>query len=206
MTESAQPQAASPAFDEQAIIARAQAGELAAFNLLVEKYQQLAYGVAYRVLQEQDAAADTVQESFLKAFRALGGFQGGNFKSWLMRIVVNSCYDLLRVQKRTATESFDDSPIDLDYAAQLTDRSESPAEHAERMELNDYIELGIRALPPEQRLVLVLCDLQGYSYEEIAEMTGFAMGTVKSRISRARHKLRDFLLQNPELLPASFRP
>ncbi len=206
MTQQDQTQAASHSFNEQAIIARAQAGELAAFNLLVEKYQQLAYSMAYRVLQDPDAAADIVQESLIKAYRALGGFQGGNFKSWLMRIVVNSCYDLLRVQKRTATESIDDSPIDLDYAAQLTDHSEGPADHAERMELNHYLELGIRALPAEQRMVLVLCDIHGYSYEEIAEMTGFAMGTVKSRISRARQKLRDFLLQNPELLPASFRP
>jgi RNA polymerase sigma-70 factor (ECF subfamily) len=74
------------------------------------------------------------------------------------------------------------------------------------MELSGYIEVGIRNLPPDQRLVLVLCDVHGYSYEEIAEITGYPMGTVKSRISRARTKLRDYLLEHPELLPSSFRP
>jgi RNA polymerase sigma-70 factor, ECF subfamily len=193
-------------FDEQAVIARAQEGDVGAFNLLVEKYQQMAYSVAYRTLQDDGAAADIVQESFLKAYRALRSFQGGNFKSWLMRIVVNSCYDLLRVQQREHLQSLDESDTESEYTPYLIDRAEGPEAFAERMELNQYLELGIRALPPDQRTVLVLCDVQGYSYEEIAEITGFAMGTVKSRISRARAKLRDFLLQKPELLPTSFRP
>jgi RNA polymerase sigma-70 factor, ECF subfamily len=191
---------------EQAIIARARQGEIAAFNELILKYQAMAYGVAYRMLHEEAAAADTVQESFIKAFRALHGFQGGNFKSWLMRIVVNSCYDVLRIQQRQTTDSLDDGTVDYDYATHLTDRAETPEAYAERMELNEYIELGVRALPPDQRTVLILCDIQGHSYEEIAEITGFAMGTVKSRISRARAKLRDYLLQKPELLPTTFRP
>lgn len=195
-----------PRLDEQEAIRRALSGELDAFNQLVLKYQQMAYSVAYRMLQNEGAAADVVQESFLKAYRALPSFQGGNFKSWLMRIVVNSCYDLLRVQQREHTDSLDDGPGDLDYAPHLVDRSEGPEAYAERMELTHHIELGIRALPPDQRTVLVLCDVQGYSYEEIAEITGFPMGTVKSRISRARTKLRDFLLQKPELLPTTFRP
>jgi RNA polymerase sigma-70 factor, ECF subfamily len=194
------------AFDEQAVIMRAQAGEVGAFNLLVEKYQQMAYSVAYRTLQDEGAAADIVQESFLKAFRALRSFQGGNFKSWLMRIVVNSCYDLLRVQQREQSQSLDETATESDYSPYLVDHAEGPEAYAERMELNHYLELGIRALPPDQRTVLVLCDIQGYSYEEIAEITGFAMGTVKSRISRARAKLRDFLWQKPELLPSTFRP
>src|SRR5690606_36787520 len=91
-------------------------------------------------------------------------------------------------------------------ARQLIDSGESPDEYVERMELSSYIELGIRNLPPDQRVVMVLCDIHGYSYEEIAEITGDPMGTVKSRISRARTKLRDYLLEHPELLPASFRP
>jgi RNA polymerase sigma-70 factor (ECF subfamily) len=196
----------APPFDERTTIARAMQGELAAFNLLVVNYQTMAYSVAYRLLQEEGAAADMVQESFLKAYRALRTFQGGNFKSWLMRIVINSCYDLLRTYQREATESLNERDLEDDYTPHLVDHHEGPAAYAERMELNAFLELGIRALPPDQRTVLVLCDVQGYSYEEIAEMTGFAMGTVKSRISRARAKLRDFLLQKPELLPSSFRP
>jgi RNA polymerase sigma-70 factor (ECF subfamily) len=196
----------SASFDESTIIAQALQGDLAAFNKLVLKYQSMAYSVAYRMLQEDSAAADAVQESFLKAFRALRSFQGGNFKSWLMRIVVNSCYDVLRVQQRQSTESLDDAPVEYDYAPYLVDSTERPEAHAERMELNQFLERGIRALPPDQRTVLILCDIEGYSYEEIADLTGFAMGTVKSRISRARAKLRDYLLQNPELLPSTFRP
>ena len=186
------------------------AGEVDAFNKLVVKYQRLAYSVAYRMLQNEESAADVVQDSFVKAFRALGSFKGGLFKSWLLRIVVNTCYDLLRVQQRYVSEPIDDDPSpdsEEGYVArQLVDHNESPDEYVERMELSGYIELGIRSLPPDQRLVLVLCDVHGYSYEEIAEITDYPMGTVKSRISRARTKLRDYLLQHPELLPSSFRP
>ncbi len=196
----------SPLSEEQAIIARATAGETQAFNLLVEKYEAMAYSVAYRMLRDQDAAADVVQDSFIKAFRALAGFQGGNFRSWLMRIVANTCYDVLRVQQRRATDSLDDLPVDHDHITALVDRAESPESYAERMELNHFLEIGIQALPPEQRLVLVLCDIQGYTYEEIAEIAELPMGTVKSRISRARLRLRDYLLHKPELLPAAFRP
>jgi RNA polymerase sigma-70 factor (ECF subfamily) len=196
--------------DEQKAIARALAGEVDAFNQLVVKYQRLAYSVAYRMLQNEESASDAVQDSFIKAYRALNGFKGGLFKSWLLRIVVNTCYDVLRVQQRYVSESIDDEPSadneEARVARQLVDSSESPDAYAERMELSGYIEVGIRSLPPDQRLVLVLCDIHGYSYEEIAEITGYPMGTVKSRISRARTKLRDYLLQHPELLPSSFRP
>lgn len=192
--------------EEQAIIARALRGELDAFNLLVVKYERLAYSVAYRMLQSQDAAADAVQDSFIKAYRALPTFKGGLFKSWLLRILVNTCYDVLRSRRRHETTSIDDPETDPDYASEYVDPIEGPQDYVERMELNALIELGLRALPPDQRLVLSLCDIHGYAYEEIAEITGLAMGTVKSRISRARTKLREFLLQHPELLPASFRP
>jgi RNA polymerase sigma-70 factor (ECF subfamily) len=196
--------------DEQQAIARALAGEVDAFNQLVIKYQRLAYSVAYRMLQNEESAGDAVQDSFLKAYRGLGGFKGGLFKSWLLRIVVNTCYDLLRAQKRYVSESIDEDPSadneDARVARQLVDGNELPDAYMERMELSSHIELGIRNLPPDQRLVLVLCDVHGYSYEEIAEITGYPMGTVKSRISRARTKLRDYLLEHPELLPTSFRP
>ena len=196
--------------DAQQAIARALAGEVDAFNQLVVKYQRLAYSVAYRMLQNEESAGDAVQDSFVKAFRALGGFKGGLFKSWLLRIVVNTCYDVLRVQQRYVSEPFEEEPItdgdETRASRPLVDSHESPAAYVERMELSGYIEVGIRSLPPDQRLVLVLCDVHGYSYEEIAEITGYPMGTVKSRISRARTKLRDYLLQHPELLPTSFRP
>ena len=191
---------------EQQLIDRAAAGELDAFNQLVLIYQNLAYSVAYRTLQDQDAAADAVQESLIKAFRSLQSFQGGSFKSWIIRIVVNTCYDSLRSRRRRATDSIDDFAGDGEYAPQLEDPAEAPEAYAQRMELSALIERGIGDLPPEQRLALTLCDVHGYAYEEISEMTGMPMGTVKSRINRARAKLRDYLLQYPELLPSTFRP
>lgn len=196
--------------DDQAAIAGALRGDLNAFNDLVVKYQRLAYSVAYRMLQTEDAAADAVQESFIKAYRALASFKGGLFKSWLLRIVVNTCYDALRARGRYVTEGIEDEANRDDeegYVAHaLIDPGESPQEYVERMELSDWLELGIRALPPDQRLVLLLCDVHGYAYDEIAEITGDPMGTVKSRLSRARTKLRDYLLQQPELLPVGLRP
>lgn len=199
------------ALDLPATVARAQAGDDAAFELLIEHFQGIAYSVAYRTLQHEGAAGDAVQDSLLKAYRALHQFQGGSFKSWLLRIVANTCYDVMRTAQWRNTESLDDLPVDEDQAAaladrRLIDRGESPQEAVERAELNDWIETGIRALPPDQRMALTLCDVHGYSYEEISEITGQPMGTVKSRINRARTRLRDFLLRRSELLPASFRP
>jgi RNA polymerase sigma-70 factor (ECF subfamily) len=194
--------------DEELAIARTLAGDVDAFNELVVKYQKLAYSIAYRMLQSREAAADAVQDSFLKAFRALHSFKNGSFKSWLMRIVVNTCHDTIRINRRFSFQEIADDPSyesngergdNVSY--QIIDPGESAQASVERSELSAQIELGIRALPPEQRLVLVLSDIHGYSYEEINEVTGFPMGTVKSRISRARLKLREFLLQQPELIP-----
>lgn len=192
--------------EEYQAVELAQNGDLGAFNQLVVTYQRLAFSVAYRMLQDEDAASDAVQDSFIKAYRALHTFRGGIFKSWLLRIVVNTCYDVLRARHRYAADSLDDEPGEDEYAPQFVDGSESPHDFVERMEVSELIEHGIRSLPPDQRLALVLCDVHGYAYEEIAEITGANMGTVKSRISRARSRLRDFLLQKPELLPASLRP
>lgn len=191
---------------ESTLIANAQRGDLNAFNQLILNYQNLAFSVAMRTLQDEASAADTVQESFIKAYRGIGNFQGGSFKSWIIRIVVNSCYDVLRTQKRRNVDSLDDLVEESENSSVLLDHSESPHEYAERMELNQLIEAAIQMLPPDQRLVLTLCDIHGHTYEEIVEMTDLPMGTVKSRINRARTRLRDYLLQRSELLPSSFRP
>jgi RNA polymerase sigma-70 factor (ECF subfamily) len=192
--------------EEDVTIAQAVAGDLDAFNQLVLRYQNLAYSVAYRTLQDDAAAADVVQESFIKAYRAIATFQGGSFKSWIIRIVANTCYDLLRVRQRKVTDSLDDLIENDEYAPFLEDAAADPQVHVEQLELSQLIERSFAALPPDQRLVLSLCDVHGYSYEEIAEMTGAPMGTVKSRINRARTRVRDYLLQRPELLPPAFRP
>jgi RNA polymerase sigma-70 factor (ECF subfamily) len=191
--------------DEQALIASARKGDTRAFNQLVMLYQSMVYNLAYRILGDPDAAADATQDAFLKAFKAMRRFRGGSFKAWLLRIVTNACYDQLRKKQRRPTQSLDDLPVEQDHVQYLRDPAEHPDERLERQELNDLIQAGIETLPPEQRVVLVLSDVQGLSYQEIAEAASLSLGTVKSRLSRGRAKLRDYLRQQRELLPPRYR-
>ena len=191
--------------DEQALIDSARKGDARAFNQLVLLYQGLAYNVAFRILNNPDAASDATQEAFLKAFKAMRRFRGGSFKAWLLRIVTNACYDQLRKKKRRPTSSLDDLPVEEDHSYYMHDPAEQPDEYVERQELGNTIQAGISTLPPEQRTVLVLSDVQGFNYAEIAEVMDVSLGTVKSRLSRARARLRDYLVEQGELLPAKYR-
>ena len=191
--------------DEEALVASARKGDARAFNQLVLLYQGMAYNVAYRILGDADSAADATQDAFLSAFKAIRQFRGGSFKAWMLRIVTNSCYDQLRVKQRRPSDSLDDLEIEEDHLRPLQDPSEQPDEYVERLQLNQVLEDGLRRLPAEQRIVLVLSDVQGLNYQEIAEATGLSLGTVKSRLSRGRARLRDLLLEKKELLPARFR-
>lgn len=191
--------------DEQALIASARKGDARAFNQLVLLHQSMVYNVAFRILGEPDAAADATQDAFLSAFKAVRSFRGGSFKAWLLRIVTNSCYDQLRVKKRRPTDSLDDLDVEEDHIRSLRDPADGPDELVERQQLNQAIQAGIHSLPLEQRTVVVLSDVQGLNYEEIALATGLSLGTVKSRLSRGRAKLRDYLLDQRELLPARYR-
>jgi RNA polymerase sigma-70 factor (ECF subfamily) len=192
--------------DEEALIRAAQQGDVTAFNRLVLQYQDMAYGVACRITSDPHLAADAAQEAFISAHRGLPGFRGGSFRAWLMRIVTNACYDELRRRKRHPQISLDalyveDTPPEGYSSSPL----ESPEDHVQRQELGQMIQAGIDLLPDDQRLVLVLSDVQGFSYEEIAEAAGVPRGTVKSRLHRARAKLRDYLREREELLPARYR-
>jgi len=191
--------------DEIQAIQAAQKGDLAAFNRLVMAYQAMAYNVAYRIMGDADAAADACQEAFLSAFKNIRSFRGGSFKSWILRIVTNACYDQLRYQGRRPSDSLEAVADGSEYSPRLIDGHERPEEHMLRQELNDLIQKGINTLPPDQRAVLVLSDVQGFAYQEIAGITGVSLGTVKSRLSRARTKLRDYLVEYEELLPAQYR-
>jgi RNA polymerase sigma factor (sigma-70 family) len=191
--------------DEQALIASARKGDVRAFNQLVMLYQSMAYNLAYRILSDPDAAADATQDAFVSAFKAMHKFRGGSFKAWILRIVTNACYDQLRIKKRRPADSLDNLPVEQDHIAHLRDSAEQPDERVERQELNLVIQAGIMALPAEQRVILVLSDVQGLSYQEIAEVENLSLGTVKSRLSRGRAKLRDYLLDQRELLPARYR-
>lgn len=194
--------------DEASLIRQAQRGDVRAFNVLVRAYQSAVYNVAYRILGDGEAAADVTQDAFTNAYKALQGFEGGSFRAWLMRITTNACYDRLRYQQRRPSTSLEEMAPDPDMAEPppaLVDRGESPEEYTLRQELSRLMENGIQALPPDQRITLVLSDIQGYSYEEIALATGVELGTVKSRLSRARARMRDFLITQRELLPAPYR-
>jgi RNA polymerase sigma-70 factor (ECF subfamily) len=191
--------------DEVQAIQAAQAGDLPAFNRLVMAYQGMAYNVAYRIVGDADAAADACQEAFISAFKAIKKFRGGSFKSWILRIVTNACYDHLRYTGRRPADSLEEVTENPQHAPKLVSDHEHPEEYALRQELNEVIQSGIETLPADQRVVLVLSDVQGFSYQEIADITGVSLGTVKSRLSRARARLRDYLVAQQELLPAQYR-
>jgi RNA polymerase sigma-70 factor (ECF subfamily) len=191
--------------NEEALIARAADGDVDAFNQLILAYQQMAFNVAYRILSDEDKAMDATQDAFLRGFRALHQFRGGSFKAWLLRIVTNCSYDQLRVRQRRPTTPIDDLVEDDEHSTLVEDPGERPEEHVERMELGGAIQQAIGLLPEEQRTVLILSDVEGLSYEEIAEVTLVSLGTVKSRLSRARAKLRDYLLAHREHLPSGIR-
>ncbi len=192
--------------DETNLIAAAQRGKVDAFNELVLAYQQRVYNLAYRILGDPASAADATQEAFISAYQSIARFRGGSFKSYLMRIVSNGCYDELRRRKRRPTVSFEDfGEVDEEANPVLINGGEKPEEYAERQEVAHVIQAGIETLPPDQRITLVLSDVQGLSYREIAEATDVLLGTVKSRLARARAKLRDYLRDQGELLPARYR-
>lgn len=192
--------------DETTAIYKAQQGDLAAFNQLVMAYQGTAYSVSYRIMGNSETAADACQDAFLKAYKSIKQYEGGSFKSWLLRIVTNTCYDHLRYKKRRPATSLDDMTDNPDeHNTHLVSESEAPEDRVLRGELNDLIQLGINQLPEDQRVVLVLSDVQGMAYQEIAEIIDQPLGTVKSRLSRGRRRLRDYLLEQKELLPSQYR-
>ena len=192
--------------DETTAIQKAQKGDLAAFNQLVMAYQGTAYNVACRVTGNSEAAADACQDAFIKAYKSIKQYHGGSFKSWLLRIVTNTCYDQLRYKKRRPATSLDDMTENPDeHNTKLVSDNEAPEDTVLRGELNDLIQIGINQLPEDQRIVVVLSEVQGLAYQEIAEVIDQPLGTVKSRLSRGRRRLRDFLLEQKELLPSQYR-
>ncbi len=194
--------------DEAGLIADAQRGDLDAFNRLVLAYQDLVYYQAYRMMGEYDAAEDATQEAFISAFRSIGSYRGGSFRGWLLRIVTNACYDELRRRKRRPTtplQPLDDDNEEIESPRWIADLGETPEEFSERLELSSAIQNCLNELPEEYKTVVILVDIQGFDYQEAAEVISKPVGTVKSRLSRARSRLRDCLRAFWELLPAAFR-
>jgi RNA polymerase sigma-70 factor (ECF subfamily) len=186
--------------DDQQLVQQALGGDTQSFNQLVDRYQARAYGLCVRMLGDADQAADVAQDAFISAYRHLPGLRG-EFRPWLMRIVANACRDVLRSQKRRPSISLD-MTIDEDEAPalQIADTTAGPEEQLLRREMQQTIAAALFTIPADQREVIVLSDIEGLSYQEIADITGINIGTVKSRLNRARMRLRE-LLYAAELLP-----
>jgi RNA polymerase sigma-70 factor (ECF subfamily) len=198
------------AMDESALIRLAQDGDLDAFNRLVVAHQTRAYNLAYRIMGDQESAADVTQEAFISAFRNVRRFRGGSFKAWIMRIITNACYDEFRRRKRRAARSLEElGPNGLEPEAEslqpLVASQQGPETEAEQAELARAIQDCLDRLPEDFRAVAVLSDVQGYAYQEAAKILGTPVGTVKSRLARARARMRDCLQRYRELLPSAFR-
>jgi len=184
--------------------ARAKNGDLNAFNELVIEYQTLVYNLCYRMLGQAQAAEDVTQEAFVSAWRNIGTFRGEAFRPWLLRIAANLCRDELRRRGRRPSASLD-SAMEAGLP-EPPDDDPSPDENALASELRGHLHAALQQLPEDQRTALVLSDIEGLDYSEIAAVMKTSLGTVKSRIARARLKMRDMMRREPELLPSRYRP
>ncbi|HKJ27964.1 MAG TPA: sigma-70 family RNA polymerase sigma factor [Anaerolineales bacterium] len=194
--------------DEARMVEYALQGDLDAFNRLVLAYQDLAYNVAYRIMGNPSAAEDMTQDAFISAYRKLKTFRGGSFKAWLLRIVTNACYDELRRYKRrpiVALEPVGPDQEEIESPFWLEDPGESPEETAERTELSAAIQHCLDDLDVDFKAVVVLVDVQGMDYKEAAETLDSPLGTIKSRLARARGRMQDCLKGFGELLPPEYR-
>jgi len=194
--------------DETALITSAQRGDLDSFNTLVLHYQDIVFNTALRILGDDDSAADASQEAFISAFRAISSYRGGSFKAWLLRTVTNACYDELRRQKRrpsTPLEPDTEDGEEMDSPRWLADPNLTPAQQLEADELEHAIQHCLDALPSEFRTVVVMADIEGLDYTEGAAAAHVPLGTIKSRLARARLRLRECLQGFAELLPSAFR-
>jgi len=195
--------------EEVELIKEARAGDLDAFNRLVLVYQDLIYNQAYRVMGDSFSAADATQEAFISAYRKFHTYRGGSFKAWLLRIVTNACYDELRRRKRRPSSSLtplNDSNEEIESPHWIADPGESPEDFAARAELSQAIQHCLNRLTFDFRTAVILVDIQGMDYAEAAMVMDTPLGTVKSRLARARSSLRECLAGFWELLPAAFRP
>jgi RNA polymerase sigma-70 factor (ECF subfamily) len=183
----------SNSYHEPSLILKASNGELDAFNQLVLQYQDLAYHHAYALLGDPALAEDATQESFIKAFQALNTLRGVSFRGWLLKIVTNSAYDLMRRAQRHPTQALypeDENGEEVESAAWLVDPTSDVQDIVEEHERSSQIYQALDELPEAFRSVLTLIDVNDMDYTEAAEVLGVPLGTVKSRLARARLQMR----------------
>ena len=193
---------------ENSLIISAQHGDMDSFNELVLNYQDMLYRIALRVVHDECIAEDALQEAMIHAFRHIRSFRGGNFKSWLARVTVNACYDELRRGKRhdgIPLELFTSEGDEVESPDWMRDPVSGPEERAEQSELQRALHQCIKSLVPDYRLMVILVDMEGMSYEEAAYVAHVPVGTVKSRLARARMQIRKSLQSYRSLLPAFYQ-
>ena len=193
---------------ETSLIEDAQRGDMDSFNELVLKYQDMMYRISLRILNDESSADDATQNAMIQAFRNIKSFRGGSFRSWLARVTVNASYDEMRRWRRQPSLSFEQVNNDGDEIESLPwmmDLSAGPEERYDSVELRDALQHCVKALTPDYRLVVVLVDVEGMSYEEVARVANIPVGTVKSRLARARGQLRKSLQSYRGLLPAAYQ-
>lgn len=193
--------------EEQALIKAAQGGDLNAFNALILRYQNLLFGIALRMLGDEDVASDAVQEALISAFSKFNSFRGGSLRSWLARVTVNACYDEMRRKRRqreVPIEQFNMEGDEMEDLAWMIDPAARPEEQFDSYELANVIQHSLNQLTPAYREVVVLVDIEGLSYEEASLAARVPVGTVKSRLARARLQMRSSLQRYTDLVPVQY--
>lgn len=192
---------------ESVLIRKAKNGDIHAFENLIENHRKRVYNIAFKMLHNQEDAYDITQEVFIRVFKSMKGFrEEASFSTWIYRITKNACLDELRKRKNKATVSMDEDleTEDGTIKRQVEDCSPGPDALYESMELRDIVRTAIELLSDEHKFVIILRDLQGFSYEEIAKVLECPEGTVKSRINRARKALKEILQRRMELLDGDY--
>ncbi|HSG41571.1 MAG TPA: sigma-70 family RNA polymerase sigma factor [Anaerolineales bacterium] len=193
---------------ENLLIESAQRGDMDAFNEIVLHYQSLMYRIALRTTRDECIAQDAMQEAMIHAFRHIKTFRGGNFKSWLARVTVNASYDELRRGKRhngIPLELYTNDGDEIESPDWMRDPDSGPEDRAEQSELQRALHQCIKSLVPDYRLMVILVDMEGMSYEEAAYVAHVPIGTVKSRLARARMQIRNALHTHRSLLPSVYQ-
>lgn len=194
--------------EESLLIDKAIRGDLDAFNQLVLTYQDMAFNLAYRIMSDDAAAADATQDAVISMYRKLDSYRGGSFKAWFLRIVTNACYDELRKRKRRPTIALEPETDDgnvVESPEWLADTSPSLEEKFMNAQLEKAIQSCLNNLDEKFKAVIVMVDISGQDYETVADAIQTPVGTVKSRLSRARLKMQECLRRSRELLPTKYR-
>lgn len=187
---------------ERALIEKCKNGDIESFEKLIEKYQVVAFNIAYRMIGNKEDASDMAQEALIKVFKSLKSFRGdSSFSTWFYRIVTNKCIDTLRKMKKVKTVSLDKEfeTESGSYSMEVADNKYLPDKLYEVKEKQELVQAALKKVPEKYRTVLVLRDIQGFTYDEIVEITNNPLGTVKSRISRGRLLLKEILIKESEL-------